>query len=244
MALDYLLWSSADPALPTRAAKDYLTVATQAAEYFINHFQNRSADGRVVVWPAQILETYWCTFNTTLQTFENCCANDSPTISGMITLIAKLLDLPPSLSTVAQRASWEHFRTKLMPALPIKGPTNNTVIAPAEVISTGIHNGEGPELYAMHPHRVFTKGKQVATGMDISLGERTAAQSRFAHGGSGWSYGINALALIGDADGAAAQLLQRVHTPPAAGYRFPGFAPHEQDFDPSADHFANMNRAA
>jgi hypothetical protein len=26
-------------------------------------------------------------------------------------------------------------------------------------------------------------------------------------------------------------------------YRFPGFAPHEQDFDPSADHFANMGRA-
>ena len=29
----------------------------------------------------------------------------------------------------------------------------------------------------------------------------------------------------------------------APGYRFPAFAPHFQDYDPSADHYANMNRA-
>lgn len=50
-------------------------------------------------------------------------------------------------------------------------------------------------------------------------------------------------ALIGDSVNAASQLLGRVKTAPALGYRFPGFAPHEQDFEPSADHFANMNRA-
>jgi hypothetical protein len=38
------------------------------------------------------------------------------------------------------------------------------------------------------------------------------------------------------------QVLERAATAPAAGYRFMGFAPHMQDFDPSADHFANMNR--
>ena len=68
-------------------------------------------------------------------------------------------------------------------------------------------------------------------------------QSGFARENSGWNYGINAFALTGDASSSSAQLLARAFTPPAAGYRFPGFAPHEQDFDPSADHFANMNRA-
>jgi hypothetical protein len=57
------------------------------------------------------------------------------------------------------------------------------------------------------------------------------------------SYGINAAALLGATDTAAAQLLERAATAPASGYRFLGFAPHMQDFDPSADHFANMNRA-
>jgi hypothetical protein len=57
------------------------------------------------------------------------------------------------------------------------------------------------------------------------------------------SYGINAAALLGLADAAAAQLLQRATAAPAPGYRFQGFAAHMQDFDPSADYFANMNRA-
>merc|ERR1719410_2859351 len=37
--------------------------------------------------------------------------------------------------------------------------------------------------------------------------------------------------------------LARAQTSPAVGYRFPGFAPHEQDYEPSEDHFANMNTA-
>lgn len=248
-ALDYLLWSEPDPSSPSPNARGYLTIATQAAEYFMHHFQNRSADGRVVVWPAQVLETYWCTWNASLQVFENCCANDSPTVSGMITLIAKLISLPEALTTPSQRESWATFRNNLMPKLPTKagpggaGPESD-VIAVAEVVSNGTHNGEGPELYAIHPHRVFTKGKAVATGMDISLGQRTVENSIFAKSHTaGWSYGINAFALIGDSASASQQLLGRVNTPPALGYRFPGFAPHEQDYEPSADHFANMNRA-
>ena len=42
-------------------------------------------------------------------------------------------------------------------------------------------------------------------------------------------------ALLGDAKIAAAQSLNRAHTPSGKGYRFLGFAPHEQDYEPSAD---------
>ena len=79
-----------------------------------------------------------------------------------------------------------------MPRLPVTGVANASVIAPAQVISTGRHNGEGPELFAIHPHRVFTKGKEVATGFDISLGKRTVANSKWSRRGAGWNYGINA----------------------------------------------------
>ena len=81
----------------------------------------------------------------------------------------------------------------------------------------------------MHPHRVFTKGRQVASGTDISIGEATFASSGWSQGGSGWGYGINAAALIGATDNAMGQVLGRAHTSNAAGYRFPAFAPHEQD---------------
>ena len=70
----------------------------------------------------------------------------------------------------------------------------------------------------------------------------TVAGSPWTLQNSGWNYGLNAAALAGLADLAAKLLLQRAATPPAQGYRWPGFAPHEQDFDPSSDHFANMNR--
>lgn len=148
---------------------------------------------------------------------------------------------------VQQRATWKTFVDNLLPELPVVGGaagSGGAVISPAAILSTGKHNSEGPELYAIHPHRVFTKGRQVATGMDIGLGVRTANNSNWGRtANQGWAYAINAHALIGNSEAAAAMLLSRVHTPPAPGYRFPGFAPHEQDFDPSADHFANMNRA-
>ena len=45
-------------------------------------------------------------------------------------------------------------------------------------------------------------------------------------------------ALLGNASTAAAYVITRAKTAPATGYRFPAFAPHEQDFAPSAHHFA------
>jgi len=50
-------------------------------------------------------------------------------------------------------------------------------------------------------------------------------------------------ALLGDADEAARFVVARAKTSPAAGYRFPTFAPHEQDYEPSADHFAVFSNA-
>ncbi len=237
MALDYLSWTGDRPLFQ----QNYLRIATQAAEYFMHHFKNTSADGRVLVWPAQVLETFWCTWDPPSQTFVNCCVNDAPTISGMMTLFEKLLQLPAGMATPEQTASWQHFRDSLLPPLPLD-PTGSTIAA-AQTVSPGGHNSEGPEIFAIHPHRVFTRGREVASGTNVSLGRRTVGSSGWANSNSGWNYGINAKALIGDAQGAAAALLERAATRPAPGYRWPGFAPHLQDFDPSADHFANFNRA-
>ena len=38
-------------------------------------------------------------------------------------------------------------------------------------------------------------------------------------------------------------VVARAKTKPAAGYRFPVFAPHEQDYEPSGDHFAVFSNA-
>jgi hypothetical protein len=50
----------------------YLPLAFQAADYFMNHYLgNVSASGRGIGWPAQVLETYWCLYNTTSQVWDN-----------------------------------------------------------------------------------------------------------------------------------------------------------------------------
>ena len=100
-----------------------------------------------------------------------------------MTLFEKLLALPDAYTTAAQRAAWAAFVPK-MPLLPVNAATK--VIEPARIVQNGPHNGEGPELYANHPHRVYTMGRHVASGTDISIGEATFNSSGWGHGGEGW----------------------------------------------------------
>jgi hypothetical protein len=36
----------------------YLPIATLSLDFFMTHYPNRSSSGQLVVWPAQVLETY------------------------------------------------------------------------------------------------------------------------------------------------------------------------------------------
>ena len=223
MAMDYFNWVG---------DAQYLPLAYSVADFYMGHFNNRSEDGRVLVWPAQVLETFWCDFNTSTASFENCCSNDAPTVSAMHALFDKLLALPPTVTTPAQRTQWAAF-SQILPILAVNASSN--VILPAAQVSSGRHNSEGPEFYPMHPHRMFTKGRQVASNTSIELGISTYLQSPWRGANSGWNYALNAAVLLGLTQQAVPMLLARASTPPAAGYRFPGYAPHEQDFDPSSD---------
>ena len=60
---------------------------------------------------------------------------------------------------------------------------------------------------------------------------------------TGWTQGVLNAALLGEADMAFKMTMERAQVGSAVGYRFPAFAPHEQDFEPSADHYSNMNAA-
>jgi hypothetical protein len=95
----------------------------------------------------------------------------------------------------------------------------------------------------MHPHRVFTRGREVAGGRSSALGAATFNASPWRGANEGWNYALNAAALLGLTSATVPMLVSRAASGPARGYRFPGFAPHYQDYEPSADHFANYNRA-
>ena len=101
-------------------------------------------------------------------------------------------------------------------------------------------NVENSELYAVHPYRMAT----VARG---DAGATAAANAAFKlqvfKGDSGWNQNAMDAALLGNALAASGYVLARATTPPAKGYRFPTFAPHEQDYEPSSDHFSVMQNA-
>ena len=50
-------------------------------------------------------------------------------------------------------------------------------------------------------------------------------------------------AYLGLADEAFSMVNERAIQPPPSGYRYPAFAQHYQDYEPSADHYANLMTA-
>jgi hypothetical protein len=237
MVLDAYLYSNDAAKL-----QQYLPIATLAADFFRQHYLNRTTDGKYVIWPTQALETYWCAgWNTqTNQPPDNCCVDDMPTLSGIYSLLEKLLQLPGNLTTPQQRSEWSTFLSSL-PALPLT--PDGTKLAAARVISTGVHNSETPELYATHPYRIFTVGTKATQSADLSMAVNAWLADSNAQSNSGWNQGLMNAALLGMTEQAAAMVIQRALTGPAPGYRFQGFMPHMQDYEPSADHLANMNSA-
>ena len=247
MVLDFLVATN-----DTQRFLRYYPVAAAVADYFSQHYAGRF-EGRAVVWPSQVLEAIWCWYDSGAKNFSaNCCQDDTPTVSGMITVfekLAQLAALPGSPVTPEQRGRWAAF-SAIMPQIAVNATTNTMRFARVEAGGAYIPSiGEGAELYPMHPHRVFTRGRQVASGQDLSLALSTFEKSLWTNPetnslwNTGWAYVVNAAALLGLTGKAAIGVLDRARTGPAAGFRFPGFAPAMQDAGPSADHFANMARA-
>lgn len=90
-----------------------------------------------------------------------------PTIAGLAALLEALLAfLPANATTPAQRASWAALLA-IVPPLPMRpNPANASgvaLLAPAEIMCTaGSNPAEAPEMYAVHPYRRFTVGRQAA----------------------------------------------------------------------------------
>eukprot|EP01001_Neometanema_parovale_P007003 NODE_332_length_2657_cov_50.772691_g312_i0.p1 GENE.NODE_332_length_2657_cov_50.772691_g312_i0~~NODE_332_length_2657_cov_50.772691_g312_i0.p1 ORF type:complete len:832 (-),score=157.15 NODE_332_length_2657_cov_50.772691_g312_i0:160-2604(-) len=247
MILDHYLYTQDAGAL-----KRYMPIVTLTLDFFRQHYRNRTADGKYIIWPTQALETYWCAFSNpwVAPNEHNCIEDDHPTVSALHVLLEKVLALPTQFSTAEQRAQWVEFQSKL-PPVPITTEDGLRVVSPygSYPKNNGIHNSETPELYSTHPFRYFTLGRSALGGRDINPSlvclNQTSKRQTCKNGASndGWNQGILNAALLGEAAIAHNMIVERARTSPAVGYRFPAFAPHEQDYEPSADHFANMNSA-
>ena len=173
---------------------------------------------------------------------SNCIVNDHPTVAALHVLLEKVLRLPAAVVPADERAQWKAF-SQILPDIPtMDGQGGVKVVSPYESypVNSRRHNGETPELYSVHPYRYFSVGGKILRNVDIapaqvcmtkpSVGAPTCGNSR---GNGGWNQGVMNAALLGLTEIASTNVLARAKTAPATGYRFQGFAPHEQDYEVS-----------
>ena len=198
-----------------------LPTARAVIRFFDQYYKTGDA-GKLVMHPAQAVETWWD------------CTNPMPELAGLRAITARLLALPESAATTEDRAYWKAFHAKL-PELPTREVDGGRALAPAERYAAK-SNCENPELYGVFPFRLCSFNRPNA-----ELGVN-ALNHRWDRGASGWRQDDIFMAYLGLADDAAHSVVQRA-THHHTGSRFPAFWGPNYDWVPDQDHGGVLMKA-
>lgn len=212
--------------------KRYLPIVTGVIEFYSGRWKDHDAQGKIIFYPSQAIETWQCPTYPPVVT--DCVTNNLPDIAGLYSVIPKLLALPQGLLSTDFITLCKNLMGRL-PPVPMGQEGGQTVFVSGEKLPKDTSNSENPELYAVHPFRIVTPATKQAA---IASYNRRKFRCN-----DGWCQDLMVAALLGITNEAMTQVVQRAKTGPADGYRFPGFMPHFQDYQPSADHLSNMNSA-
>lgn len=188
--------------------------ADAVMRFFDNYYKTDTA-GRLVMHPAQALETWWD------------CTNPMPELAGLHAITARLLALRENVTPPSSRAYWKTFLAKL-PPLPTRDTPSGRALAPAEKF-TAKRNIENPELYAVFPFRLCSFEKD---NRELGL---NALKHRWDGGHIGWRQDDIFMAYLGLADDARRNVVARARRHDA-GSRFPAFWGPNYDWIPDQDH--------
>lgn len=191
-----------------------LPVAKEVMRFFENFYET-NAEGKLVMYPAQALETWWD------------CTNPMPELAGLIAVSERLLNLPETVLNKDFRDWLRNFRNKL-PDLPLRLIEEELALAPAERFSQK-SNIENPELYAVFPFRLVSLEK---ANVDWGL---NAFNHRWDKGNFGWRQEEIFMAYLGLAEEAQYNLIGRAKNHDKNS-RFPGFWGPNYDWVPDQDH--------
>ena len=199
-------------------ARDTLVpLAEPIIAFFDQYWPKRDSAGKILFDPAQSTE---CMPNT---------VNPMPDIAGLRCILPRLLALPQTLTTEAQRTRWTRILQEL-PPLPVAVVDGVKLLRPSSQSGAG-NNGEHPELYAVFPYRLFGVGKP-----DLDLA-RVTYEKRSDRNNYGWCHDSIQAACLGLGDEAGRQVALRARSHRA--YRFPamwlGF-----DWIPDQNHGCNI----
>jgi len=140
------------------ARNSLLPMADAVMTYYDQHWP-RGPDGKILLSPAQSIETY-----------QKTAVNPTPDIAGLMSVLPRLLSLPRALISDGRQSLWTKVLRDLPPLpmgttakgkLPPKGqgdPDGRPTILPAQKYE-GSKNSENPELYTVFPYRLYGVGK-------------------------------------------------------------------------------------
>lgn len=174
-----------------------------------------NAQGKLVMYPSQALETWWR------------CTNAMPELAGCLAVAERLLALPTNLTPASDRELWQRLHAKL-PPIPLREIKGQKALAPAEFYADK-RNIENPELYAVFPFRLFAFNRPHA---DWAL---RALEHRWDRGNHGWRQDNIFMAYLGLTNQSRQAIVERArhHDP---GERFPAFWGPNYDWTPDQDH--------
>lgn len=183
---------------------------------FYDHHFARDKEGKLLLKPAQSLETY------------PEVVNPLPDIAGLRWTLEALLKLPLSNRQAERRNLWRRLLAQL-PPLPMATENGKTFLLPAQQILADPINSEDPELYAVFPYRLYGVGKP-----DLEIARNTYARRPYK-GNEGWRQDPIWAAMLGLAEEARQMVAQRFATK-HPGSRFPAFWGPNYDWIPDQDH--------
>jgi len=191
--------------------------------HFDTHFK-RDAAGKLVISPAQAVETY-----------QGGVTNPAPDIAALRVVLGRLVALPPAVTDAVARQRWARFQ-KEIPGIPMTVRDGKKYILPAEKFGER-SNCENPELYTVFPFRIYGVGKP-----DIEIGRNTFA-ARIEKAPNGWQQSAIQAAMLGLTDEAKGMLVQNASSKDG-GSRFPAFWGPNYDWVPDQCHGGNILNTA
>ncbi|HSI73354.1 MAG TPA: DUF5703 domain-containing protein [Fimbriimonas sp.] len=198
-----------------------LPMAESVLRYFDTRFK-KDENGRIVLDPTQVVETYW-----------EGVVNDMPTTAGLVAITDRLTSLPAKLTTKEQKTFFAHMKAA-SPELPLEIQDDIRQLAPAQKYNPKTSNVENGELYAVWPFRVVTVAQ-----LRLLEEAKVAYANRKNHLDIGWGYDGNVAALLGMAN-EAARILRGKCANSHPAYRWPATWGPNFDWLPDQNHGGNL----
>ncbi len=199
------------------AKKTLLPMVDTLLTFYEKHYE-KDNNGKLFITPAQSLETY----RTDVE-------NPLPVIAGLRAVLTRLLLLPESMSTDAQRVGW-HTMLATVPPIPVRYEDGRVRLIPAERYADKRGNRENPELYTVFPYQIHAIG---LPGLEVAL---NAWPLRGMKDVGGWSQNLIDAAAMGLTDKAKTLLVKTVSPVKKLESRFPVFWGPNGNWTPDQDH--------